>query len=57
MICLIIYLLNSNYVHTEPVLYFSDIISGPKTGNSDNSSGRIEGLDGAIVTIWGVNLN
>jgi len=40
----------------DPVLYFSDITSGPKLGNSDASSGRVAGLDGAIVTIWGVNL-
>ena len=39
----------------DPVLYFSDITSGPKTGNSDTSGGR-SGLDGAIVTIWGRNL-
>jgi len=41
---------------TEPVLYFSDITSGPKQGNSDASPGRVAGLDGAIVTIWGVNI-
>jgi hypothetical protein len=40
---------------TDPVLYFSDIVSGPKTGNSDTSNGR-SGQDGAIVTIWGRNL-
>jgi hypothetical protein len=40
---------------TDPVLYFSDITSGPKSGNSDASGGR-NGLDGAIVTIWGSNL-
>ena len=40
---------------TDPVLYFSDITSGSKSGNSDTSSGRT-GLDRAIVTIWGRNL-
>ena len=40
---------------TDPVLFFSDISSGPKTGNSDTSGGR-DGRDGAIVTIWGRNL-
>ena len=40
---------------TDPVLYFSDITSGPNSGNSDISGGR-SGLDGAIVTIWGHNL-
>jgi hypothetical protein len=39
----------------DPVLYFSDLTSGPKTGNSDTSGGR-SGQDGAIVTIWGRNL-
>jgi hypothetical protein len=42
-------------VGTDPVLYFSDITSGPKSGNSDTSGGR-SGLDGAIVTVWGRNL-
>jgi len=40
-----------------PVLYFSDIISGPKTGNTDTSLGQTAGRDGAIVTIWGRNLD
>ena len=39
----------------EPILYFSDITSGPKSGNGDTTGGR-SGLDGAIVTIWGRNL-
>ncbi len=39
----------------DPVLYFSDLTSGPKSGNSDTSGGR-SGQDGAIVTIWGRNL-
>jgi len=34
----------------DPVLNFSDITSGPKTGNTDGFG------DGAIVTIWGNNL-
>ena len=33
-----------------PVLHFSDIVSGPKTGLGDGLG------DGAIVTIWGNNL-
>jgi len=33
-----------------PVLHFSDITSGPKTGNSDGVG------SGAIVTVWGNNL-
>lgn len=39
----------------DPVLYFSDLVSGPKTGNSDASGGRT-GQDGAIVTLWGKNI-
>lgn len=38
-----------------PVLFFSDLVGGPRTGNSDTSGGR-SGQDGAIVTIWGRNL-
>ncbi len=34
----------------EPVLYFSDITSGPKTGLGDGKG------SGAIVTVWGANL-
>ncbi len=34
----------------EPVIYFSDINSGPKNGNTDGFG------SGAIVTIWGVFL-
>lgn len=40
---------------TDPVLFFSDLTSGPKSGNSDTSDGRA-GQDGAIVTVWGRNL-
>jgi hypothetical protein len=39
----------------DPLLYFSDLTSGPKTGNMDTSGGR-SGQDGAVVTIWGRNL-
>lgn len=39
-----------------PVLFFSDLTSGPRTGNTDSSGGRTPGQDGAIVTIWGRNL-
>ncbi len=35
---------------SAPVLNFSDITSGPKTGNGDGLG------DGAIVTVWGNNL-
>ena len=40
----------------QPVLCFSDLASGPKSGNSDTSLGQAEGENGAIVTVWGKNL-
>jgi hypothetical protein len=39
-----------------PVLNFSDLTSGPKTGNTDTSLGQTSGTDGVIVTVWGTNL-
>ena len=40
-----------------PALMFSDLVSGPGTGNSDDSQpGQTAGQDGAIVTVWGKNL-
>ena len=39
-----------------PVLCFSDLQSGPRTGNSDTSREQAAGRDGAIVTVWGENL-
>ena len=41
----------------SPVLYFSDLTGGPKTGNTDTSLGQTSGQDGAIVTVWGRNLD
>ncbi len=41
---------------SAPVLCFSDLASGPKSGNSDNSLGQSVDQDGAIVTLWGRNL-
>lgn len=40
-----------------PVLLFSDLASGPRSGNSDDSQpGQTAGVDGAIVTVWGKRL-
>jgi hypothetical protein len=39
-----------------PVLFFSDLASGPRSGNSDDSLGQTANQDGAIVTVWGKNL-
>ena len=41
---------------TAPVLNFSDITSGPKTGNTDGAGGLTAAQHGAIVTVWGNNL-
>jgi hypothetical protein len=40
----------------SPLLCFSDLASGPKTGNTDVSLSQTAGADGAIVTVWGKNL-
>ncbi|MEI7891260.1 MAG: IPT/TIG domain-containing protein [bacterium] len=47
--CLLLFLIIPNFTHAAsiPVLNFSDIDSGPKTGNTDGVG------SGAIVTIWG----
>jgi hypothetical protein len=47
---------NNAQAASDPVLYFSDITSGPRTGNTDVSRGQVSGQHGAIVTIWGRNL-
>jgi Secretion system C-terminal sorting domain len=40
-----------------PYICFTDLTSGPSSGNSDNSQpGQLAGQDGAIVTLWGKNL-
>jgi hypothetical protein len=39
-----------------PQLFFSDLDSGPKSGNSDISQGQRLGEDGAIVSVWGARL-
>lgn len=47
---IIVILFFSQIANATPVLNFSDIISGPKTGNSDGDG------SGAIVTVWGNGL-
>ena len=39
-----------------PRLFFSDLESGPKSGNSDTSLGQTAGQDGVIVSVWGAFL-
>lgn len=41
---------------TDPVLYFSDLASGPATGSGDPSGGAAAGQDGVVVTVWGRGL-
>src|SRR5215469_8191047 len=43
-------------VVASPVLYFTDLASGPRSGNKDTSRGQIANQDGALVTVWGQNL-
>jgi len=40
----------------SPHLYFTDLTSGPRSGNRDTSKGQIANQNGAIVTVWGANL-
>ena len=40
----------------SPVLAFSDLTSGPNTGNTDTSKGQTSGVNGAIVSVWGLKL-
>ena len=40
----------------SPALNFSDLVSGPNTGNSDTSLGQNTGEGGAIITVWGTGL-
>src|SRR5499427_8497702 len=40
----------------SPVLYFTDLAGGPRSGNGDTSKGQVANQDGAIVTVWGENL-
>lgn len=50
-------LLSCTLAHAgKPVIFFSDLDSGPSSGNTDISGGLRSGEHGAIVTIWGKNL-
>lgn len=40
----------------SPRLFFSDLDSGPKTGNTDTSLGQTAGEDGVLVSVWGTFL-
>lgn len=43
-------------LQATPVLRFSDLISGPSSGNSDAAGGLSSVQHGAIVTVWGQGL-
>jgi hypothetical protein len=49
---IILFLFFTSTIQAAPVLYFSDITSGPKTGLTDDQVTN----QGAIVTIWGAGL-
>jgi hypothetical protein len=40
----------------SPFLAFSDLLSGPATGNTDTSFGATAGVDGCYVSVWGNRL-
>lgn len=45
------------FASANPFICFTDITSGPATGNTDISQpGQVSGQEGAIVTLWGKNL-
>ena len=48
--CILFLLFAATAYGATPVLHFSDLTSGPKTGLGDRLG------DGAIVTVWGINL-
>ena len=54
--CVLFILLPAFPVGGEPVLNFSDLTSGPRSGNSDSSQGQPPDQDGAIVSVWGTGL-
>src|SRR5215831_10555157 len=41
---------------SAPVLHFTDLASGPRSGNGDTSRGQSANRNGALVTVWGANL-
>jgi len=58
-LCFVVCCLNSfaSFATPTPYICFTDLTSGPSTGNSDNSQiGQVAGQDGAIVSLWGKNL-
>ncbi len=40
----------------KPIVLFSDLVSGPGSGNGDNAGGLQKSEHGAIVTLWGYRL-
>ena len=52
----IAYFLPQSIAFGKPVLFFSDLDSGPATGNGDISLGQTANVNGALVSIWGKNL-
>lgn len=48
--------LGAGHSLSAPVLHFSDITSGPATGNTDGAGGLTNADHGCIVTLWGVRM-
>jgi hypothetical protein len=49
--------LTNALANVNPYLCFTDLTSGPSTGNGDTSQpGQVANKDGAIVTLWGKHL-
>ncbi|WP_163337106.1 choice-of-anchor Q domain-containing protein [Desulfopila sp. IMCC35008] len=56
LVIIVLALVSPVYSATTPVLFFTDLTSGPKIGSTDVSLGQTSGQDGAIVTVWGRGL-
>jgi hypothetical protein len=56
VLVIIMVLGNGVIAQGNPVIHFSDLINGPKTGNSDGAGGLTSSEHGSIITVWGNNL-
>lgn len=57
VLIIILLILSQHLSGQPPYLCFTDLVSGPATGNSDDSQpGQVAGRDGAIVTVRGQHL-
>lgn len=56
MLFIVLFLSLSSNVYSAPRLLFSDLTSGPATGNGATDMGQPAGVNGAFVTVWGYGL-